>query len=262
MNRPEVNDEFLRKRKLRQRKIRRRRIITALVFFGILLIAVGVILSLTVLFPIEQIKVSGSEKYTSDEVIAACGIKTGDNLFTSSADVEELKEKLPYIESVSVSRSLPSTLVIKVKEASEYACFYTGGKYYAVSEKWQVLNAYDQKPDGIFEIKAGNVECVPGKTAVFSEEKSGTLINDIISLAGEYSLKIDGIDITEELSITVGVDGRFSVNFGTSNNLSEKFAHLSGMIKNIDEGKSGKIDLSMWTSSNTQGTFVENKDTE
>ena len=95
MNRADVNDEFLRKRKLRQRKIRRRRIITALVFFGILLIAVGVILSLTVLFPIEQIKVSGSEKYTADEVAPACGIKTGDNLFMSSADEEELKEKLP-----------------------------------------------------------------------------------------------------------------------------------------------------------------------
>ncbi len=125
-----------------------------------------------------------------------------------------------------------------------------------------MLNAYDQKPDGIFEIKAGDVECVPGKNVVFSEEKSETLINDIISLAGEYSLKIDGIDITNELSLTVGVDGRFTVNFGTSNNLSEKFAHLSGMIKNIDEGKSGKIDLSMWTSSNTQGTFVENKGTK
>ena len=100
------------------------------------------------------------------------------------------------------------------------------------------------------------------KNVVFSEEKSETLINDIVSLAGEYSLKIDGIDITNELSLTVGVDGRFTVNFGTSNNLYEKFAHLSGMIKNIDEGKSGKIDLSMWTSSNTQGTFVENKDTE
>ena len=97
---------------------------------------------------------------------------------------------------------------------------------------------------------------------MFSGEKSETLIKDIISLAGEYSLKIDGIDITNELAVTVGVDGRFSVNFGTSNNLSEKFAHLSGMVKNIAEDKSGKIDLSMWTSSNTQGTFVENKGTE
>ena len=262
MNRPDVNDEFLRKRKLRQIKMRRRRIITALVFFGILFIAVGVILSLTVLFPIEQINVSGSEKYTSDEIIAACGIKTGDNLFMSSADEEELKEKLPYIESVSVSRKLPSTLIIKVKDASEYACFSTGGKYYAVSEKWQVLSAYDIKPEGIFEIKADGTECTPGKTVVFSGEKSETLIKDIISLAGEYSLKIDGIDITNELAVTVGVDGRFSVNFGTSNNLSEKFAHLSGMVKNIAEDKSGKIDLSMWTSSNTQGTFVENKGTE
>ena len=63
MKRTQANDEFLRKREARRRKIRRRRIISGLIFFLVALIAVGAVLSLTVLFPIETISAQGSEKY-------------------------------------------------------------------------------------------------------------------------------------------------------------------------------------------------------
>ena len=65
------------------------------------------------------------------------------------------------------------------------------------------------------------------------------------------------MDITDELAITVKAENRFNVNFGSANFLENKFAHLAGMIKNIGADKTGKINLSMWTNSQTQGTFVE-----
>ena len=72
-----VNDEFTRKRKARQRKIRKRRI---KIFIGCLVVALlitGTALSLTVLFPIDSITVTGSEKYTAEEILSAAGIKKG-----------------------------------------------------------------------------------------------------------------------------------------------------------------------------------------
>ena len=257
MKRTQANDEFLRTRDARRRKLRRRRIISVLIFFLVALIAVGAVLSLTVLFPIETISAQGSEKYSSEEIVSVCGIKKGDNLFVSSVSEAQIKEKLPYIESIEIERRLPGTVVLKVKDAAEYACYLIEGKYYAVSESGQVLNVYEQKPQELFEIRTADVKCVLGRTAEFSGENTIGLIDEITSLASEYSLSLDRIDLTDELAVTVNVEQRFSVNFGTSNNLEEKFAHLSGMIKNIDGGKTGKINLSMWTSINTQGTFTE-----
>ncbi|MBQ7725630.1 MAG: hypothetical protein IJT66_00635, partial [Clostridia bacterium] len=65
------------------------------------------------------------------------------------------------------------------------------------------------------------------------------------------------IDLSDELAITVKVENRFVVNFGTSNYLENKIKHLASMVQAIDLKKTGTINLSMWTSSKTEGTFVE-----
>ena len=254
MNTNNRNDEFLRKRKARQRKIRRRRIKVFLVLLFVLAVGVGVILSLTVFFKIESISASGSSKYSAEQIIAATGIKKGDNLFISS--VNEEKRKLPYIEKVTVKRKLPAEYIIKVTDAAEYVCYLSGDKYYPVSKSGRVLSEVSEKPEGIPEISAGGLTLKVGQKLTFAKEKTETTLNEIFASAEKTKLKITKIDITDELAITVGIDGRFTVNFGTSNYIDKKFAHLAGMIKNMDETAKGKINLSMWTPTNTEGSFV------
>ena len=225
-------------------------------FFLVLLVIVGVILSLTVLFPIKSITAKGSEKYTSEQIVAMSGINIDDNLFVSSVNTDALREKLPYIESVKIKRTLPDGITITVKDAVPYACYYSGGKYYTVSKSGYVLEIGGEKPDSLFEIRAEGVKCVLGKAVAFSSQKTEDLISEIGGLAEEYGISVNYIDVTDELTVTLKAENRFIVNFGTSNFLQNKFAHLAGMIKNIEETKTGKINLSMWTAENTEGTFV------
>lgn len=257
MKKTVTEDEFLRKRKARQRKIRKRRIIRGLILSFILLIAIGITLSLTVLFPIETVKAGGSEKYTSEQIAHASGIKKGGNLFMSAVDESALKYTLPYIEGIKIKRTLPGTITVTVTDAEEYACYLKDGKYYAVSKAGHVLNCYDSMPDGIFEIRAPDVKCEVGKAIEFSGGKSQKLIEEIIECSGSQGININRVDISDELGITVKAENRFLVNFGSANFLENKFAHLGGMIKNIGADKTGKINLSMWTTSQTEGTFVE-----
>ena len=56
----DYTDEFLRKRKERQKKAKKRRLIAWFIFIMILLVAVGVMLSFTVLFPIKNLTFTGS----------------------------------------------------------------------------------------------------------------------------------------------------------------------------------------------------------
>ena len=189
-------------------------------------------------------------------LLTSRGIKKGDNLFISSVNEEKLKTKLPYIEKVTVKRKLPGTYTLKVTDAAEYVCYLSGDKYYPVSKSGRVLSEAAEKPEGIPEISAGGLTLKVGHKLIFAKEKTETTLDEIFASAEKTKLKITKIDITDELAITVGVDGRFTVNLGTSNYTDKKFAHLAGMIKNMDETAKGKINLSMWTPTNTEGSFV------
>lgn len=225
------------------------------------MICVGITLSLTVFFPIEKITVKGSNFYSAEDIIKHSGIKKGDNLFTASrSDAEEmLKKTLPYIESLEIERTLPGTINLKVKDAEEFACYNIKGRLYTVSSSGWVLKENVERPENLVEIITKDAKCKVGNEIVFKDDRPLQIINEVLSAIDKEKLKLDMIDVTEKISIKINVEERFQVLLGTSNNISEKIRHLAGMIEYIAPEKEGNINLSMWTSSNTEGTFTEKK---
>ena len=252
-------DEFKKRRKLRQRRIRRRRILIGTIVLFICALITGIVLSLTVLFPVSVVNASGSKIYTPEQIVEASELGKKDNIFTfSSAKLEErLQSKLPYVEKIKIKRRLPDTVNISVSDAKEFACFPIDGEYFTVSRSKRVLNKYAECPEGLFIVRTDNAICVPGEELKFSNIKTEKNIYTIIEELLKHEININEVDITNPLSLTVKVENRFIVDFGTSGSLEKKIAHLSGMIKNIGEGRTGKINLSMWTSDKTEGTFTE-----
>lgn len=253
-----MRDEFVRKRAERQRKIRKRRLTAFFIIFIIMLLCVGAVLSLTVFFPIENLSATGSNIYSSEQIIKISGINIGDNLFAvSKSSVEkQLKTNLPYVESIAFKRELPSTLKITVNDAEEFSCYKVGKKYYTVSKSGWVLEENTKAPEKLFTVNAKGVECKVGTEIEFSDTSQRELIDSISASLSEEELTVNFIDVTDNVELTVKVEDRFEVNLGTSNNIEEKIRHLAGMIDEIPEKKKGKINLSMWTSDNTKGTFV------
>ena len=72
----------------------------------------------TVFFQVEQIEVSGNQRYTQEEIVAVTGIQMGDNLFRMNkfAIQDHVKEEMPYIETILIRRKLPSTITVAVEE--------------------------------------------------------------------------------------------------------------------------------------------------
>ena len=72
----------------------------------------------TVFFQVEQIEVSGNQRYTREEIVAVTGIQMGDNLFRMNkfAIQDHVKEEMPYIEDILIRRRLPSTITVAVTE--------------------------------------------------------------------------------------------------------------------------------------------------
>ena len=87
-----------------------------------LLCAAAVIVAMTVgatvFFRVETVSVTGNQRYTEEEIVAASGIQLGDNLYSlNKVRIDRsLRTSLPYIGELTINRSLPSTVVITVTE--------------------------------------------------------------------------------------------------------------------------------------------------
>ena len=220
----------------------------------------AVVLCLTVFFPITKITASGSKIYTSEEIIANCGIKTGDNIFVFSKKraTDLIKAKLPFVEKVEFIRNFPDTLKIKVYDAKPYYCVSQNGAYFNVSKAGWVLEKLAEKPDNAFEIRISDVKCNVGTQIQFNDEKSYNMLQNVIKLLEDNDFEIDYVDVTNAITIKAGVEGRFDVNFGTENSLENKVMHLKATIESLSDNTSGSFNLSMWNDQIPQGTFVEN----
>ncbi len=250
-------DEFLKKRAERQRKIRKRRLKAFFLIFTVLILCIGIVLSLTVLFPIKKISATGSKIYSEEQILKISGISLEDNLFAVSEGKTEkiLKANLPYIESVIFERNIPDNLKIKVKDAVEFACYNINGRYYKVSSSGWVLSKESEASTDILNINADKVKCKVGSQIVFENEETKPLIDSIILSLKENKIDTQLIDVTNDIKINLYVENRFNVDLGSPNYITEKINHLNGMIQGIPEEYKGKIDLSMWTNDNRKAPF-------
>ena len=141
---------------MRRRRIRRR----LLAFCAFLMLAVlGIVLSVTVLFKVNGYRVEGPTKeaevdtgiYSEDAILAALGIPMGENLFQFSLKEKEqqMMLALPYMESIQLRRSLPGTIVIRVKPAVELLKIPCAGGWAVVSEGLKVLSVQADEPRGL-----------------------------------------------------------------------------------------------------------------
>ena len=245
------------RRRERRKKIRKRRIIISLIFFLLIGIAVFGVLLKTKLFPVKNIKADGSSVYSSAEIIAASGItrKTPIMSISQSQVKKLLSKKLPFIETVTVKCSFPDTVQIKVGDAKEYYCFVQKDDYYSVSEKGHILNKYLELPQNVIEVKASSAKLKVGQDLSFGDNQEKETFELITAAIKEKGITLNSIDITNIVHITMKVENKFEVNLGNKANLKEKIAHLAGMIEGIGDRK-GKINLDMWSNSDSKGTFI------
>ena len=91
--------------------------LNVLIIFVMLVFICGVCMA--VFFNVKTIKVTGENPYTEEIVLKKCSIKKGDNiLFLNTSRLEEkIVSELPYIETCTVRRRLPSTVTITLTPA-------------------------------------------------------------------------------------------------------------------------------------------------
>lgn len=217
--------ESSRAPRVRQKKRKRKlRIFYVLLF--LIVLGAAVTLSLTVLFQIHSIQVTGTSRYSQEQIISACGIQTGENLFLAKTKKAEaaIEQKLPYIGNVKVSRKLPAEISIQVESAPVAGAVETNGSYILLTASGKVLEQTKSPPEKCTMIVGLALSsATPGKQAVYKEASSKALYEQLAAAIKNNSLaSVTKIDISDPYRILMVYDGRITMNLGSSADLDYK----------------------------------------
>lgn len=235
---------------VKNNKRRRRKRNMSLYYLLILIIVITVvfILSRTLLFNINKYVISGNEKYTDSQILAAGNLDTGDNMYRLDLDKTEdnIKKSLIYIEDITLRRKLPDTLYIDITEASAYACCeYEGNRYCVISRSGRYLETEQpNKREDLLCVYGMELTGVAlGEDITSSDDDKIDIVFDLFDAVEDTCQgKITYIDITDRTNIKIGYEGRIDIDFGSSLDYEYKLKYITAIIEdNLDENATGKI---------------------
>ena len=257
-----------KRRAAASRKARRRKRLLLIFYLVTFLIAIGaaVVLSITVLFRIDTIQVTGQSRYTEQEIVQMSGIEVGENLFLADTATakQQIEEKLPYIGRAKVSRRLPAKILITVEEAEISGAVEYGGGYAIVSPEGKVLEITSAIPEGYSLIEGLDLKSADlGKKIVYEDPEKQEMFTELAQSLAEHGIApITRMDLTNLYDIVVEYDGRITMEFGLPSDIDFKVRFAKTILSEPDMAEAqGVLDLSYCKESN-RANFEENASRE
>ena len=218
-----------------------------------IVLVIFAVLSVTVFFNIETADIIGSSIYSADEIIAASGIKGGDNMIRKNMGKAEkaITSQLIYIEEATITRKLPSSVEILIVPCVETASLQTEDGYLIVSESGKILCASEEPmEDTLVFIGAEPAEDIHvGMTFASADEDKTEVIYELIKRADSgFASKITSFDITDRLNISCLYEDRITIEIKSAADIDYKFrlaeeiltskisSDAEGVLKMLDNG--------------------------
>lgn len=225
----------------------------------LIVLTVGITICYTFLFNLNEIRVSGeSDMYSAEEIVAAAGIKKGDNLLRLDTEESEkqILDKLLYVETATISKKFPSSVEIKVTRCiPAYNVFYgeeegeTKGTL-LVSKKGKILEdngdsaAYTS--NGLPVIYGYDPSVLTaGKLVSTKNEHKMEAFDDIISCLGtKGDCDITSVDMTDEFSIIITYKSGMIFRMGNWNDVEYKLNLAESVMQEESiKGKKGYLTM-------------------
>ena len=216
------------------------------------LVVVAVIFVMSVFFRVSDIQVRGNSHYTNEEIIRAIDIEEGDNLFFFDrfAALSRVFAKLPYIDEVSVERSLPNKVIITVSESQALAYIVLGEEKWTIDHSCKVLGkANDDELLGLIPIDGispGTLMIGEKLETADGDEKIVDYIAEVLFQLEERGLyrQVGRVDFTNPRRVTFTYAGKYTVVLGDDSNVEYKFGMLVSAMSQLLDGDVGIINVS------------------
>lgn len=215
----------------------------------LLVITAGITISYTFLFNINEIRVSGeSDMYSAEEIVAASGIKEGDNLLRLDYKKSEQRilEELLYVETAKVDRDFPSSLEITVTRCIPAFNLNYGDGTLLVSRRGKILADNGFITDGlpiIYGFEPGDK--TPGKPAVSENSRKNEAFAELIkSMVEKEDDTIATVDMSDEHSIIVNYKNGMVFKMGNWSDIEYKLTLAENVMSDENiKGKKGYLTM-------------------
>ncbi len=228
---------------------------------SIVLILAALVTGCIVFFRVETITIVGSTVYTEEEIIAAAGVEPGDNLFLVGVvqTGRRITSRLPYIETASLSRALPDTLVITVTECTPAGALEgEDGSWWVMDQACKLLEQGGSELAEQYAQITGLTALMPsaGSGLAVSVEESAKLdsLKQLLASLDERDMlaQVQAIDLSGTSEILMTYEDRFSVRLPLYSDDFHLLAHtLQEVAAYLDGGQTGTVDLT-----GTQARFI------
>ncbi len=216
------------------------------------LVIVAVIFVMSVFFRVSDIQVRGNTHYTDEEIIRAIDIEEGDNLFFFDrfAALSRVFAKLPYIDEVTVERSLPNRVIITVTESEALAYIVLGEEKWTIDHNCKVLGkANDDELAGlipILGISPGTL--MIGESLQTADGDTGVVdfiaeVLDQLEARGLYT-QVGRVDFSDLRRVEFTLQDKYTVRIGDSSSVEHKFGMLMSVLSQLLPGDVGIINVS------------------
>ena len=144
----ELRDRIDERKKYYARRKRRFRARFYVISWTVILLVAAFLFSISGIFTVDSIEVTGNSRFTAEEIINMGHAVPGKNIIydLDDATITEYLKGNPYIKNATVSRKLPSTMVIKVTERSERMAFKYDDDYLVMDENGMLLRKSRTEP--------------------------------------------------------------------------------------------------------------------
>lgn len=234
-----------------KRKVRKSFLFVMFVF----IIALLVILSTTVFFPIGSVTLKyGGELYSEQQILKQADIKIGENLIMLPKNKisKRVTKNLTYIGELKIEKEIPDKVILTAKETDAMYCIKFNKKYYVLDKNFKVLEEIkkaNKKLIGINGMKLGQYEV--GELAEVEKTDQYESFKNIVKYVNDGGDKLNYINFTKSGEIEFFVNGKFKVQLGTVSELDNKLAFMSKMIDEItkkNKKDEGRINLTYFPS--------------
>ena len=193
------------------------------------LICTAIALALTLFFRIRTIDVSGSQRYSAQEIIDAAEVQVGDNMFLMNKyrAAERIRAALPYIETVQFRRDMPDGLRIIVTECTDPAAS-------AAKKRIQVKGLTLVEP-----VVGQPAQAAEGQELALTQLLALMQALDERGMGGDVTL----IDMSDPAQLTLGYLGRFNVYFPWDADYGYKLDYLLAVVEKLEANEKGVINM-------------------
>lgn len=236
-------------------------------------VALALFMGFSIFFKVENIVVSGAEKYSAWDVLEASGIEKGEGLlsFGKAKACGKITKALPYIKTVHIGITLPDTVNIYVEEFDvAYSAQDQSGQWWLITSDGSIVESTSESNASIRTILKGfrlldpkvgefaqTVEQDPDATdengepviiTVTNQERLKTALEILQQIERNGILgKVSSVNVTDIGNIELWYSSQYQVKLGDQSRIDYKIAAMKKTISQMGSHESGVLDITFTT---------------